>query len=293
MPTSEEAQLPTSPFAKHRGVISLGQSDIDCYVLDTGERVLAMRALVRSLTGVDGSDLESYIGAQSLRPYLDSKEIIDAAIDFHIPGTQFLGKGIKAESFLDVCGAYVSALDDGASLTQRQVQVATRASILLAACAKLGLIALIDEATGYQYERAEDALQLKLRAYIADELRDWEKTFPDSLWEEFGRLTRWQGPLHSRPKWWGKLVMELIYDALDPDVAHTLKTTKPKPRHGQNYHQWLTENIGLRALNDHLYQVIGIAKTCDTMTELREKVALHYGRQPVQLTLNLPQPRRQ
>jgi P63C domain len=50
------------------------------------------------------------------------------------------------------------------------------------------LIALIDEATGYQYERAEDALQVKLRAFIADELRAWEKTFPDELWEEFGRL---------------------------------------------------------------------------------------------------------
>jgi hypothetical protein len=72
--------------------------------------------------------------------------------------------------------------------------------------AKLGLIALIDEATGYQYERAEDALQVKLRAFIADELRAWQKTFPDELWEEFGRLTNWKGALHTRPKWWGNLV---------------------------------------------------------------------------------------
>ena len=58
-------------------------------------------------------------------------------------------------------------------------------------------------ATGYQYVRAEDALQVQLRAFLAEELRDWEKTFPDELWQEFGRLTGWSGPLHSRPKWWG------------------------------------------------------------------------------------------
>lgn len=45
------------------------------------------------------------------------------------------------------------------------------------------------------------------------------KTFPDELWIEFGRLTHWSEPLHGRPKWWGKLVLEMIYDTLDPDVA--------------------------------------------------------------------------
>jgi len=47
---------------------------------------------------------------------------------------------------------------------------------------------------GYPYERAENALQRKLRAFSADELRAWEKTFPDELWEEFGQLTNWATP---------------------------------------------------------------------------------------------------
>jgi len=109
-----------------------------------------------------------------------------------------------------------------------------------ASCAKVGLIALIDEATGYQYERAEDALQIKLHAFIAEELRAWENTFPDELWEEFGRLTNWQGPFHTRPKWWGKLVIELIYDTLDPDIAAWLKVNKPPP--GLKWHQQLSES---------------------------------------------------
>ena len=283
---------PESPFAKHRGVLVLGRSEIECYVLDTEERVLAMRQVVHALSGADSGNLDSYIGSAALREYIDSKHVLASVIDFYVPGTQFRGKGVTADSFLDICRAYVNAFIDGSLVTDRQKQMGAKAGVLISACAKVGLDALIDEATGYQYERAADALQLKLQAYISEELRAWEKTFPDELWEEFGRLTRWKGSLHSRPKWWGKLVMELIYDALDADVAKTLRETKPSPRHGQNYHQWLTDNVGLKALVTHIHQVIGIAKTCDNITELRERVAVHYGKKPVQLSISLPSARR-
>ena len=54
----------------------------------------------------------------------------------------------------------------------RQRGIAIRCSILSASCAKVWFIALIDEATGYQYERETDALQIKLRTFIATELRE-------------------------------------------------------------------------------------------------------------------------
>ena len=141
---------------------------------------------------------------------------------------------------LSVGVIYVQALYEGASLTERQREIAIRCAILTAALTRTGLDALVDEATGYQYERAEDALQRKLRAFSADEFRAWEKTFPDELWEEFGRLTNWATPLRERPKWWGKLVTELIYDTMDEDVAEYLKENKPSP--GVRWHRQLTEN---------------------------------------------------
>ena len=280
--------LPPSPFAKYAGELDLGGTPVDVYVLDTGERVISLRASVKAIAEIDAGNLGDYIGAQALKPFLDKDLILGETIDFHIPGTQLRGKGITAERFLDICGAYVAALKGGALTTERQRDIAIRCSIVLASCAKVGLIALIDEATGYQYDRAEDALQIKLKAFIADELREWEKTFPDELWEQFGRLTRWRGALHSRPKWWGKLVIELIYDALDPDIAKYLLENKPPPRHGLNYHQWFTQDVGLRALIGHIYEVIGIAKTCGDIRELRDRVAQHYGKEPVQLTMYLP-----
>ena len=274
-----------SPFAKYSGSLSLGDKPVDCYVLDDKNRVISMRATVKAIANDDNGDLLKYVGVKSLQPYIDSAGISSRFVEFTIPGNPNKAKGITAETFLDICSAYVSALTSGAPLTEKQRGIAINCSILLSACAKTGLIALIDEATGYQYEREEDALQVKIRAFISEELHAWEKTFPDELWEEFGRLTHWQGSLQQRPKYWGKLVLELIYDAMDPDVAKYLKENKPKPRHGLNYHQWLSEDLGVKALTTHLNQVIGIAKTCNTMEELRHKVALYYGKEDLQLSM--------
>lgn len=286
--SSNETESPPSPFAKHRGELLLGGSPIDCYVLDTGERVITLSAILKTLAGVNAGNLGDYLGVSALKPFLDSDLILGETIEFHIPGTQLRGRGIAAERFIEILNAYVKALDTKALSTERQREIAVKCSIVLGACAKIGLIALIDEATGYQYEREEDALQVKIRAFIADELRDWEKTFPDELWEQFGRLTNWKGKFHQRPKWWGHLIMEMIYEALDPDVAEYLKKNKPKPFHGQNYHQWLSEDVGLKALIPHIYKIIGMAEGCRDMRELRDKVAARYGRKLVQLTLSLP-----
>lgn len=69
----------------------------------------------------------------------------------------------------------------------------------------------------------------------------------------------------------GELVMELIYEQLDPDVARWLKENAPAPRHGQNYHQWLSGQFGLKKLVEVIWMVIGMAKGCQNMIELRDQ----------------------
>ncbi|MCD4676955.1 MAG: helix-turn-helix domain-containing protein [Desulfobacula sp.] len=281
----KNSDFPDSPFAKFIGKLELGNDQIDCYVLDTKERVISMGTTVKALAKTKSADLAEYIGVKALKPYINKELVLAETVEFNIPGTHYKGRGLKAEIFLDICNAYVMAFSDGALKTSKQQEIAIRSSILLASCAKVGLIALIDEATGYQYERQESALQLKLKAFVADEMRGWEKTFPDELWEQFGRLTSWKGSLHSRPKWWGKLVMELIYNALDSDVSSYLKENKPPPTHKKNYHQWLSEHYGLKQLVTHIYEIIGMAKTCTTIKELQQQVAHHYKNIPLQLDL--------
>lgn len=288
LPTSEVEALPPSPFAKHKGVVSLGGGPIDVYVLDTGDRVISFRSATKAITGQDTGNLGEYIGVSGLKGFVNSDLVLGETVDFHIPGTQLRGRGITAEQFEAILSGYVRADGAGALKTDRQREIAKACAVLSTAFLRIGIVAQIDEATGYQYERAQDALQIKLKAYIADELRPWEKTFPDELWEMFGRLTHWKGPIHSRPKWWGHLVNELIYEALDKDIAEYLRKNKPKPFHGENYHQWMSEDIGLKALISHIYKIIGMGEGCEDMRELRDKVAKRYGRERVQLTLSLP-----
>lgn len=268
--------------------------------LDNGQRIIGRTSATELLTGIKGGGaLEKYIGVRALEPFLNKDLVLERFVPFRLPDVEGLEKAVKglpADLMIEVCQGFVAALQASSNpnspyprLTDRQRQMAIQAGMFASACAKLGLEALIDEATGYQYERAEDALQVKLRAFLADELRAWEKTFPDELWMEFGRLTGWKGSLNSRPKWWGKLVIELIYDTLDPDVADYIK--KNKPPAGSRWHQQLSENYGVRQLVSRCYEVIGMAKPCTDLRELRDKVAAHYGRKPVQFRLYLPSPK--
>lgn len=284
------------PIARWRGTLNIVGIDVPCYVLDNGLKIIGRTSATELLTGIKGGGaLEKYIGVKALEPFINKDLILERMVPFRlleVEGLEKAVKGLPADVMIELCQGFVAALqasfDPSATvkMTDRQKEMAIKASIFLSACAKVGLEALIDEATGYQYERAEDALQVKLRAFIAEELRAWEKTFPDELWVEFGRLTGWKGTLHSRPKWWGKLVIEMIYDTLDPDVAKYIRENKPPM--GVHWHRQLTENIGARQLVSRCYEVVGMAKMCQDMRELRDKVAEHYGRHPVQFRMYLP-----
>lgn len=278
----DASREPAMPTAKWAGVLQIGDNELPCFVLDDGRRVISRTGATTSLTGRRGGDLESYITVSALDGYLPT-DFADNMIGFTIQGVKNKTvRGITAESFCDLCTAYVRALEDDALRSDRQREIAAHAGMFLAASAKIGLLALIDEATGYQYDRAEDALRFKLKVFLEDEMRKWEKTFPDQLWTEFGRLTNWKGATNSqRPKYWGNLVMELIYGYLDRDVAQWLKENAPKPKTGKNYHQWLSSQYGLKRLTEHIWMLIGMAAACQTMPELRQRMAERFGRQQI------------
>ena len=275
------------PEAKYPGTLNIAGVDMPVYVLSNGQRVIARIAATEILTGVKRQgDLESYLRVGSLHGFLDVESVLSRLVTFRQADVEMLNqavRGLPSDLFIEICQGYVAAMNAGmvpdskVALTERQQEIAAKAGMFLAACAKVGLDALIDEATGYQKIRPEDALQIKLRLYLEQEMHKWEKTFPDQLWEQLGRLTNWKGRLHQRPKYWGKLVMELIYEYLDPDVAQWLRENAPKPLHGQNYHQWLSSQYGLRKLVEHIWKVVGIASTCDDIEQLRHEMERLYG----------------
>jgi hypothetical protein len=287
--TVSEAPPPTLPVAQWPGYLEVLEDDLPCYVLSDGRSVITRTGALNILTGgKGGGNLESYLRVQALEPFLPD-DLAEQFFEISIP--QVVNKSVQAMSasaFIDICRAYSRARDTGALSSESQVAMAIRASMLLAAFAKNGIEAAIHEATGYQYEREPDALRTKLKLFLEEEMRPWEKTFPDELWIQFGRLTHWKGPIHSRPKYWGKLVNELVYGYLDGDVLAWLKENAPSPRSGQNYHQWLSSQFGLKKLVEHIWLLIGMASACRDMPDLRQKMAEKFGREKVQFVLYLP-----
>ncbi len=259
------------PIALFPGKLTIGNSVFSVYVLDNGKRVMAQREVVRILTGHVKGDLTAYLKSQSLRPYVDADSITEQTIQFSIPGTQYKGNGYEATLLLDICDAYLRAREANA-LAPNQHDLAKQAEIITRACAKVGIIALIDEATGYQAFRKKQELQLKLQAFIAEDLQEWALMFPHEFWFELARLEGIHYSPRSRPLRWGRYIMAFVYDAVDGDVGKELRKKNPDPHFKQNHHQWLKE-FGKQKVHDQIERVITIMKLCDDMTDFKEKFA--------------------
>ncbi|MBF0102442.1 MAG: hypothetical protein HQK77_16180 [Desulfobacterales bacterium] len=102
--------FPPSPFAKYKGELQLGGAAVDCYVLDTGERVISAGTTVKAIANTKSADLAEYIGVKALKPFINSDLVLAETIEFNMPGTHYVGRGITAERFIEICQAYVSAL---------------------------------------------------------------------------------------------------------------------------------------------------------------------------------------
>lgn len=257
------------PFSLFQGTLTIGDVFFECHVLNDHRRVLTHSAVVRLITGGrDSGDLNRYF--RSL-PTLDRPIIEGRGIQFKIPGNPTVANGYEATVLVEICEAYLKAQDEG-KLKPNQEHLAKKAAIVIRACAKVGIIALIDEVTGYQDVRRKRALQLKLQAFIAEDMQEWAKTFPDEFWYELARLENTRYSSRYRPLRWGKYVMAFVYDAIDQDVGKELRRINPNPRHGSNHHQWLQE-FGKDKLHDQLERVIAVMKTCDDMDQFRRAFA--------------------
>lgn len=277
----EEKSPPPIPVSLFQGKLEIGKAEYFCHVLNNGKRVLAQREMVRILTGVAKGNLDRYLNAQNLQPYINAKTILDQTLRFKIRGTHMESNGYEATLLLDICDAYLRARLDG-ELHDSQEHLARQAEIITRACAKVGIIALIDEATGFQKYRKERELQFKLQAFIADDMQEWARMFPEEFWHELARLEGVRYSAHSRPLRWGKYVMMFVYDAIDPDVGKQLRKINPDPHFLQNHHQWM-KKFGRDKVRDQIMQVIPIMKLCTNIKEFKQKFAYVFKHAPLQL----------
>jgi hypothetical protein len=253
----------------HVGVLQIGTREIPCSVLSDGTRVLSIRGISKVLGYGGTAGITADSGAAQLPPFLQS-----AAIKPFVSSelTALLGAptvyrpkrggrtafGYEATMLPDICSAILDARQNR-TLKSNQAGLAEAAEALLRAFAKVGIVALVDEATGYQADRARDELQRLLEAYIAEEMRPWVKLFPDDFFRQTFRLHGWpyQPGNMQGPRYVGKWINKYVYGMLPKEVQDELRGRNP-PINGQRrykHHQFLTDDIGHPVLDRHVNTV--------------------------------------
>ena len=259
----------------------IGEVEIQCYVLEDETRVLSqgsfLQAIGRSRTPkVDVDELPPFLSPRNLKPFI-SNDLLTATkrVIFQAPSRGPLGHGYRAELLPQVCEVYLKARDAGVLLAS-QVHIAERAEILVRALATVGVIALVDEATGYQQIRAERALATILEKYIAQELQPWTKTFPYDFYRQIFRLKGWIGPEGAkRPSVIGHYTNDLVYKRLPLGVFEELKRKNPVLSSGNRrhkHHQWFTPDPGHSKLKEHIAGVLALMKSSGSWDSFKRKM---------------------
>lgn len=257
----------------------LGSIELDAYVLDDERRVIIQRGVLSALgmsQGTagrgDGDRLSKFLATKSLQSYVTDElsDAITKPVIFRANGTN--AYGYEATILADICDIVLQARKDGA-LHRQQEHIADQCEMLLRSFAKVGIIALVDEATGYQYIRQQDALERLLEEFISEELRQWVKTFPGSYFKELCRL---RGvpfrPDMRLPQYFGHLTNDIVYKRLHPQVLKALQERTGRNESGNRPNklfQYLSDDIGQNKLLQHLGLVIGLMRISDTYEQFK------------------------
>lgn len=263
-------------------------------------RLVSERELVKSLGGKRGgshwlrarsdsaaANLPPILSAVNLRQFI-SDELRDGLATrypYKVPGRGgFVANGLRGELYPMICEVFLKARDADA-LLESQEELAISADILMRALAHTGIIALIDEATGYQKKRAIDGLARILEAFIAKELQPYIPTFQPDFYEQLFRLRSLDFKTDSvkRPQYFGYLTNDIVYRRLAPGVLEELKKVTERNDAGRpthKYFQRLTSNLGYPKLREHLGAVVAVMKLSSNYADFigkLDQIAPRYG----------------
>lgn len=258
------------PKVKKKGVLALGTARIPCAVLDDERRVLSEHGITVALLGSrsgaskrrkrDGAPLPLFLAPNNLKPFIPAYLANGplAPIVYEDGSREVVG--YEAAVLPEACNVWLEARESG-KLQDQQLDKAQKAEILMRSLAHVGIIALVDEATGYQSERPQNALQAYLELILRKELAAWVKKFPDEFYENIYRLKGWKWPGMSKNRYSvvAHYTRDLVYQRLAPGVLAELEQKAPKDENGNRkgkLHQWLTADVGDPMLSQHMHSLL-------------------------------------
>jgi hypothetical protein len=259
------------PDADRQGEMIIGDVEIKCYVLDDERRVIHKRGMAKAL-GLKSKGGNAFLKSMSrnsigsrLPPELWAK--INNPIVFNAMGRD-PGHGYEATVLIELCDALLQMRED---LLPAQKFLAVQAEIIIRAAAKLGIIALVDEATGYIADKRKEEYRELFKDFIREECRQWEQEFPDAFFDLLYRLyglKRRNPKSVQHPRFFARLIRKYIYYPLANSNGAILEGLDEKNpivyvNGGRRYklHSFLSDTVGVSALRQHLWQVVGIGNS--------------------------------
>ena len=270
------------------GTLEIGDIIIPCAVLEDGTRVISQRGVDKTLgrskpSSIKSADvkLPSYLRPNALQPFIPEKlkRLLSQPIEY-TTDSGLKAFGLKAELLPEVCDVWVQASQNDV-LKGPQIKVAERAYILLKGFANIGIIALVDEATGYQDIRLKNALAKILEQYLDKNLHEWTKTFPIGFYIEIFRLRGWDwrdladGKHRPMPNLIGKITRNIIYGRLPSGILEELEKRNPKNEKGNRlvkHHQWFNSESGHPKLKEHIASVTALMRASNNWTDFQRSL---------------------
>lgn len=264
------------PTALLGGKLVLGGVEVDCYVTEDGERLIAGRGMQDVLKLIDddiprqqkaGSRLTRLLNNKTLKPLIYKDKSPD---HFEPKKRRFQGKmiaGYNAEMLVDICEGMLDARNQGELKTARQGIIAAQAELILRGLAKTGIVALIDEATGYQNMRPVDGLRNYFDQVLRKDLAVWVKKFPDEYYENIYKLKGWEWPGMGKNRYSvvGTYTNDLVYGRILPGLTEELEKKNPKNEKGyrpNKHHQWLNDEAGDKLFSAQMFTIIALQRAC-------------------------------
>lgn len=269
----------------HTGMANLVGFQIPCAVLDNKMRVFTRTGVSETFGSAKKTanapnpggapQPPGFLGAANLRPYY-SPELQDK-LSHPIAYRSIDGRtnfGYECSILADICEAVIEAERAGV-LKPNQAKVAEAARALYKGLVRTAVVAIIDEATGYDKLRDREELHRILAAYIAPELLPWTKRFPDEFYKQMFRLWGWpySPPQIKRPQIVGRITNQLVYDRLPPGVRAELEAKNPTNERGwrrHKHHQLLSKDVGNKHLEDHIREVVVLMRGARNREQFEE-----------------------
>lgn len=250
-------------YGSDKTPLKLGDTEVPCYVLEDGTRVLSGRAIQKAIgyEGSSGDWLKNFLKTKAISSTIKPEIIagLSEPIKFtrvDAGGSQPTTYGYEATKLIDLCDAIID-LNKAGVLKESQKIYAIQSEIIIRAVAKVGIIALVDEVTGYEKAREKDALQLFLQKFLEDEKGKWVRTFPPEFFEAIFKMKGWTWKQAStkKPQVVGHYINNYVYSRLAPKILTELRIRNPKDEKGNRkgrHPQWINPEFGHPKLKEHL-----------------------------------------